>query len=100
MSLRTFGRRFRDETGPTPRQWLIHRRLDRARHLLESSNMTVDQIASEIGFATAASLRQHMSAELGVSPRAHRRTYKAVVTPTAHGEITALTRHARQLASR
>lgn len=76
MSLRTFGRRFRDETGVTPRQWLIQRRLDRARHLLESTSMTVDQIATEIGFATAASLRQHMSAELGVSPLAYRRTFQ------------------------
>jgi transcriptional regulator GlxA family with amidase domain len=82
MSPRTFGRRFRDETGLTPRRWLTHRRLDRARHLLESSTMTVDQIASEIGFATAASLRQHMSAELGVSPRAYRRTFQAAVVAT------------------
>jgi transcriptional regulator GlxA family with amidase domain len=77
MSVRTFGRRFRDETGVTPRQWLISQRLNRARHLLESSAMPVEQIAAEIGFATAASLRQHMSAEFGVSPLAYRRTFQA-----------------------
>jgi len=76
MSVRTFGRRFRDETGMTPRQWLIGQRLDRARHLLESSTMSVERIAAEIGFATATSLRQHMSAELGVSPLAYRRTFQ------------------------
>jgi transcriptional regulator GlxA family with amidase domain len=65
MSLRTFGRRFRDETGLTPRRWLIHRRLDRARHLLESSTMTVDQIASEIGFAPA-----RMSGRTSIAPTA------------------------------
>ncbi|MFJ6085004.1 GlxA family transcriptional regulator [Streptomyces sp. NPDC092369] len=81
MSLRTFSRRFRDETGVTPRQWLIKQRLDRARQLLETSTMSVDQIATDIGFATAASLRQLMHAELGVSPAAYRRTFQASVTP-------------------
>jgi transcriptional regulator GlxA family with amidase domain len=100
MSLRTFGRRFRDETGLTPRRWLIHRRLDRARHLLESSTLTVDQIAAEIGFATAASLRQHMSAELGVSPRAYRRTFQAAgaATPAADVDAAAVAGHRRELA--
>ncbi|MFI0544289.1 transcriptional regulator GlxA family with amidase domain [Streptomyces canus] len=77
MSLRTFARRFREETGLPPRQWIIKQRLDRARHLLESSSLTIDQIATDVGFATAASLRQHMSAELGVSPLAYRRTFQA-----------------------
>jgi transcriptional regulator GlxA family with amidase domain len=81
MSPRTFSRRFRDETGVTPRQWLIKQRLDRARQLLESSTMSVDRIATDIGFATAASLRQLMHAELGVSPAAYRRTFQASVTP-------------------
>jgi transcriptional regulator GlxA family with amidase domain len=77
MSERTFGRRFRAETGLTARQWIIGRRLDRARHLLESSTMSIEQIAADIGFATATSLRQHMNAELGVSPLAYRRTFRA-----------------------
>jgi transcriptional regulator GlxA family with amidase domain len=100
MSLRTFGRRFRDETGLTPCRWLIHRRLDRARHLLESSTLTVDQIASEIGFATAASLRQHMNAELGVSPRAYRRTFQAAGagTPAADVDGAPVARDARERA--
>ncbi|MFF5860674.1 GlxA family transcriptional regulator [Streptomyces sp. NPDC012751] len=77
MSLRTFARRFREETGLPPRQWIIKQRLDRARHLLESSDLGIDQIATDVGFATAASLRQHMGAELGVSPLAYRRTFRA-----------------------
>lgn len=89
VSLRTFGRRFRDETGLTPHRWLTHRRLDRARHLLESSTMTVDQNASEIGFASAASLRQHMNAELGVSPGAYRRTFQAAGAATPAADVVA-----------
>jgi transcriptional regulator GlxA family with amidase domain len=79
MSRRTFSRRFRDETGRTPHQWLIRQRLDRARQLLESSTLSIDRIAVEIGFATAGSLRQHMSAELGVSPLAYRRAFQSSV---------------------
>jgi transcriptional regulator GlxA family with amidase domain len=86
MSLRTFCRRFRDETGTTPRQWLIRQRLERARQLLETSSMTVDQIATAVGFATSASLRQLMSAHLGVSPVAYRRTFQASVRSAASGE--------------
>ncbi len=76
MSPRTFVRRFRAETGLPPGRWLIEQRLDRARHLLESTDLTVDQIAVDIGFATAASLRRHLNTELGVSPLAYRRTFR------------------------
>ncbi|MFF3846787.1 GlxA family transcriptional regulator [Streptomyces sp. NPDC002328] len=77
MSLRTFARRFHDEVGLSPGRWLIQQRVARARHLLESSDLTVDQIASRIGFATGASLRQHLHAAIGVSPQAYRRTFQA-----------------------
>ncbi|MFI1164706.1 GlxA family transcriptional regulator [Streptomyces sp. NPDC020801] len=77
MSLRTFARRFNDEVGLSPGRWLIQQRVVRARHLLESSDLTVDQIAGEVGFATGASLRQHLHAAIGVSPQAYRRTFQA-----------------------
>lgn len=45
MSLRTFTRRFRDEVGMTPVQWLTVQRLEVARQLLESSDLPVDLVA-------------------------------------------------------
>jgi transcriptional regulator GlxA family with amidase domain len=77
MSLRTFARRFNDEVGLSPGRWLIQQRVGRARHLLESSDLPVDRIAVEVGFATGASLRQHLHAAIGVSPQAYRRTFQA-----------------------
>ncbi|MCX4419147.1 GlxA family transcriptional regulator [Streptomyces mirabilis] len=77
MSLRTFARRFNDEVGMSPGRWLIQQRVARARHLLESSDLSVDQIAGEVGFATGTSLRQHLHAAIGVSPGAYRRTFQA-----------------------
>ncbi|MFC9502466.1 GlxA family transcriptional regulator [Streptomyces sp. NPDC057002] len=76
MSQRTFARRFHDEVGLSPGRWLIQQRVARARHLLESSDLTVDQIAGRVGFATGASLRQHLHAAIGVSPQAYRRTFQ------------------------
>lgn len=76
MSLRTFTRRFRDEVGMTPVQWLTAQRLEVARHLLEDSDLPVDLVAHRSGFGSANSLRQHMRATLGVSPIAYRRTFQ------------------------
>ncbi|MER6385744.1 helix-turn-helix domain-containing protein [Streptomyces sp. NPDC001250] len=76
MSLRTFARRFGDEVGLSPGRWLIQQRVVRARHLLEASDLPVDRIAAEVGFATGASLRQHLHAAIGVSPQAYRRTFQ------------------------
>ncbi|WP_030787644.1 GlxA family transcriptional regulator [Streptomyces sp. NRRL S-920] len=78
MSVRTFTRRFREEVGVSPGQWLTQQRVDRARHLLESSDLSVDQIAREAGFGTAQSMRQHLQAALGVTPTTYRRTFRAV----------------------
>ena len=77
MSPRTFARRFGDEVGLSPGRWLIQQRVARARHLLESSDLSVDQIAGQVGFATGASLRQHLHAAIGVAPQAYRRTFQA-----------------------
>jgi transcriptional regulator GlxA family with amidase domain len=80
MSVRTFTRHFRDEVGLSPGQWLTRQRLERARLLLESSNLTIDQIAQHAGFGTTASLRQHFTATTGTSPHAYRRTFHTTDT--------------------
>ena len=76
MSLRTFARRFHDEVGMSPGRWLIQQRVDRARHLLESTDLPVDEIAGRVGFAGGTSLREHLHAAIGVSPLAYRRTFQ------------------------
>lgn len=75
MSVRTFTRRFREETGLSPGEWLAAQRLDYARTLLEGSDLTVDQVAAGSGLGTGANLRQQFRAALGVSPAAYRRTF-------------------------
>lgn len=76
MSVRTFTRRFRAETGVSVGAWLAAQRLDYARHLLEDSELTVDQIAERAGFGTGANLRRALREAVGVSPIAYRRTFR------------------------
>ncbi|WUL61832.1 helix-turn-helix domain-containing protein [Streptomyces sp. NBC_00344] len=76
MSTRSFSRRFCEEVGLTPVQWLTQRRVDRARQLLEETDLPVDRVAADAGFGTAASLRIRLHEALGVSPSAYRTTFR------------------------
>ncbi|MGW2374072.1 GlxA family transcriptional regulator [Kitasatospora sp. NPDC001683] len=75
-SVRTFSRRFREETGTTPAQWLTRQRLDLARHYLETTDWPVPLVAQRSGLGTGVSLRQHLHAAIGVGPQAYRRTFR------------------------
>ncbi|MFF1958054.1 GlxA family transcriptional regulator [Streptomyces sp. NPDC058220] len=77
MSVRTFTRRFREEAGISPGQWLTQQRIERARQLLESTDLSVDQVARDAGFGTAQSMRQRLQSALGVPPTVYRRTFRA-----------------------
>lgn len=78
MSVRTFTRRFREETGLSAGRWITQHRIERARHLLENTDLVIDQVARHSGFGTAAALRQQMNAMLGVSPSEYRTTFRSV----------------------
>ncbi len=73
-SPRTFARRFREQTGTTPLQWLITARVRRAQELLETTPLSLEEVASAAGFDGAAALRDRFRRTVGVSPRAYRRS--------------------------
>ncbi|GAB3820297.1 GlxA family transcriptional regulator [Kribbella italica] len=77
MSVRTFTRRFRAETGVSPGSWLAMQRLDYARQLLEDTELTVDQIADRAGLGTGTNLRQQLRETAGVSPTTYRRMFRS-----------------------
>ena len=83
MSVRTFTRRFREETGMSPRQWLLRQRVAHAQVLLESTDLGVETVARRSGLGSATALRQHLQASIGVAPSAYRRTFRhpAQLTP-------------------
>ncbi|MET8759025.1 DJ-1/PfpI family protein [Lentzea sp. NPDC004782] len=76
VSVRTLTRRFHAETGTSPLQWLLHRRVDRARQLLETSTLPVGLVAHHSGLGSADSLRQHMVRRTGLTPTAYRASYR------------------------
>ncbi|MFC9111758.1 GlxA family transcriptional regulator [Streptomyces sp. NPDC057092] len=77
MSVRTFTRRFRQETGVSPLKWLSQRRLAHARQLLESTDLPVARIAGACGFSDPVALRRQFHTYVGLSPAAYRRAHGA-----------------------
>lgn len=75
VSPRTFARRFREETGTTPLQWLLNQRVQEARRLLEETDLPIDAVAWRSGFGTAASLRDHFRRATATTPTAYRRSF-------------------------
>jgi transcriptional regulator GlxA family with amidase domain len=77
QSVRTLNRRFREQTGTTPRKWLLRARVCRAQHLLETTGHTVDVVATRAGFGSATALRENFQRFVGTSPQAYRRAFRA-----------------------
>jgi transcriptional regulator GlxA family with amidase domain len=75
MSVRNFNRRFREQTGITPKKWLVRARLRHAQSLLETSRHDVERIGSEVGFRSAVAFREQFRRVVGVSPGAYRRAF-------------------------
>ena len=83
VSPRTFARRFRDETGYTPMQWVMRARVDRARELLEETDLGIDAISAMVGLGTATNLRRYFRRVLGTTPSEYRRVFSRE-TAVAH----------------
>lgn len=76
MSRRTFTRRFREATGMTVNRWLSAERVARAQQLLETTDLSIEQVAAEAGFGTSLSLRQHFARQVRTSPSSYRRAFR------------------------
>lgn len=94
MSVRTFLRRFQSLTGTTPGDWLLTERLARARDLLETSSLPVEEVATLTGFGSAATLRHHFRRRLGLSPANYRERFRRMAGPAPTKKGAAVTDHA------
>lgn len=77
MSERTFVRRFKEQTGTSPLQWLLKFRIAKAREALESSSQSIELVAERNGFGSGVSFRGHFQRQLGISPRKYRAAFRA-----------------------
>ena len=76
MSVRSLNRKFREQTGTTPLQWLVKARVRRAQQLLETTAHSVERIASEVGFGSVTAFREHFRRIVATSPQAYRRAFR------------------------
>jgi AraC family transcriptional regulator, transcriptional activator FtrA len=76
MSPRNLARHFTAVAGTSPLRWLLTQRVRRAQELLETSDLSVEQIAARTGMGTATTLRRHFNQQLGVPPETYRRTFR------------------------
>ncbi len=76
MSTRTLNRRFREQTGTTPLQWLHRARIRKAQYLLESTTHPIDRIAGQVGFGSPTAFRDRFKRVVGTSPHAYRIAFR------------------------
>ena len=76
LSVSHFKSLFREALGVPAHQYLIRRRVERAKELLSERKLTISQIAFETGFAHQSHLARHMRRLLGVSPKTLRETLR------------------------
>jgi AraC family transcriptional activator FtrA len=80
VSLRALHRQFHQTMAQSPGEWLRDERLQRARELLETAPLSIEDIAAACGFGSPATLRHHFRTRLGTSPAAYRTRF---ATPTS-----------------
>ena len=76
MSSRTFTRRFREHTGTSPVAWITTERLARARELLETTDLYIDEVARLSGLGTATHLRAQFQRRFEQTPTEYRRVFR------------------------
>ncbi|MDV3126438.1 helix-turn-helix domain-containing protein [Mycobacterium sp. 21AC1] len=81
VSPRTLARRFDEQLGTSPGQWLLVQRINAARALLEETDLPVEAIASRVGLASATNLRRRFHAAVHTTPAAYRRAFRSRSAP-------------------
>lgn len=67
-----FARTFKRSTGLSPHQYVMHRRIERAKELLRSTDLPVSVVARRVGFANPSHFAQQFRRIVGVPPSALR----------------------------
>lgn len=69
VSPSTLARQFKHVTGLAPHQYLLRRRIERARQLLQAGQLTVAEVAQAVGFADQSHLSRHLQRAFGLTAR-------------------------------
>jgi transcriptional regulator GlxA family with amidase domain len=80
MSPFHFIRQFHAVFGETPHQYRIQARLDRAKHLLATSDASVTDVCMEVGFSSLGSFSDLFARRVGAAPSTYRRRVRSIMT--------------------
>lgn len=72
MSLSSFKRKFKEIYEQSPRQYITHRRLQKAQELLITSELHISEVAYDSGYNDAAYFTKSFSQAFGLSPKEYR----------------------------
>lgn len=75
LSIRTLNRRFHQQTGLSPLKWILSARVRRAQQLLESTALSIEEVATVAGFDSASAFRERFHRQVGASPSTWRNSY-------------------------
>jgi transcriptional regulator GlxA family with amidase domain len=75
---RTFKRRFTEVTGMSPLEYIHRLRLEEAKQLLESTDLPVEAIASEVGYQDASFFNRLFRRKVDLTPASYRRRFGAL----------------------
>src|SRR5262249_30299479 len=73
LSVYHFSRQFKSATGLPPHQYVIMRRVERAKQLLQGGDFSLAQVAARAGFTDQSQFSQHFKRQVGVTPGQFRR---------------------------
>ncbi|MGR6520607.1 GlxA family transcriptional regulator [Rhodococcus erythropolis] len=76
LSTRTMLRKFKDETGESPRSYLQRARIRKAKRLLESTDWSLGKILGHIGYQDPGTFRRLFTDRVGISPADYRKRFR------------------------
>ena len=76
-----FARSFKRAFGETPRRYLLHRRIERAKELLRETDLSVTAVSLEVGFQSLGSFSTAFRELVGGPPSEYARRWRAVEPP-------------------
>lgn len=82
MSVRTLNRRFKNAVGQSPLEYLQNVRINTAKDLLKTSNLSIGDIADKVGYQDTSYLTVLFKKRLAITPNAYRDTVRAKLFST------------------
>jgi transcriptional regulator GlxA family with amidase domain len=79
---RSLKRRFKIATGSTLMGYVQNLRVGQAKHLLESTDLSFDEIAAAVGYENSAFFRSLFKRCTGLTPVAYRRMFRPIASAT------------------